>query len=188
LHASPVGGSTDHRGTAADDWKSRRHNLASSNKAKEMPHLNSPLPSFDGVSHWRNGPAPTKIQLAGKPVLLHFFSSGCPLCHEGMPVVRRIHAAYASRGLIVIGAYQPRQNVKASLADAERECDLHIGPTHACALDADGTLAERFGNEWSPAYCVYDRSNRLRHYQMGNWNLKALDAIIQGCLREPMGM
>jgi hypothetical protein len=108
-----------------------------------MPQLSSSLPSFDGVSHWRNGPVPTEAGLAGKPVLVHFFSSGCPLCRDGMPVIRRLYSTYSAAGLMVVGAFQPRQDVKASLADAERECDLHIGPTHACALDAGGILAAR---------------------------------------------
>ena len=147
-----------------------------------MPHLNSSLPGFDGVSHWRNGPAPREADLAGNPVLVHFFSSGCPLCQEGMPAVRRLHAAFAPAGLIVVGAFQPRHDGNASLADAERECDVHVGPTHACAVDTRGILAARFENEWPPAYYVYDRSHLLRHYQMGNWNLEALDAVVQGCL------
>jgi thiol-disulfide isomerase/thioredoxin len=147
-----------------------------------MPQLNSSLPSLDGVAHWRNAPAPREGELAGKPVLVHFFSSGCPLCHEGMPAVRRLHTAYSPTGLVVVGAYQPRQDTVTSLADAERECDLHVGPAHPCAMDVDGILATRFGNEWPPAYYIYDRGHRLRHYQMGNWNLEALGAIIQGCL------
>jgi thiol-disulfide isomerase/thioredoxin len=147
-----------------------------------MPQLSSSLPSFDGVSHWRNGPAPTEADLDGKPVLVHFFSSGCPLCRDGMPVIRRLHATYSAAGLMVVGAFQPRQDVKASLADAERECDLHVGPTHACALDAGGILAARFENTFPPAYYVYDRSHHLRHYQMGNWNLEAIGGIIKASM------
>jgi thiol-disulfide isomerase/thioredoxin len=148
-----------------------------------VPQVNTILPSFDGVPLWRNGPAPADSDLAGKPLLVHFFSSGCPLCREGMPAVRRLHATFAPAGLVVVGAYQPQPDTKPTTADAERECDLHVGPTHACALDVEGVLAARFGNEWTPAYYVYDRSHRLRHYQMGNWNLDAIAAIIEGCMK-----
>jgi thiol-disulfide isomerase/thioredoxin len=147
-----------------------------------MAVLNTPLPSFHGVAHWRNGPAPTEAELAGKPVLVHFFSSGCPLCGKGMPTVRQLHATYAPAGLVVVGAFQLRQDVAATLADAERECDRHVGSGHPCAVDIEGILAARFGNLWPPAYYVYDRSHRLRHYQMGNSNLESLDAIIQRCM------
>ena len=146
-----------------------------------MPQLDSLLPSFDGVSLWRNGPAPTEADLAGRPVLVHFFSRSCPLCREGIPTVRRLHAKFAPAGLAVIGAYQPRVDAASTTADAERECDLHIGPTHPCALDSGGILAARFGNAWPPAYYVYDRDHRLRHYQMGNWNLEGLAAIVENC-------
>lgn len=151
-------------------------------RGRKVPELNTPLPSFDGVAHWRNGPAPAVFDIADKPVLVHFFSSGCPLCREGVPAIRRMHATFSPDGLVVVGAYQPRQDIAATLADAERECDLHVSPTHPCALDADGILAARFGNSWPPAYYVYDRGHRLRHYQMGNWNLDALGTVIQRCL------
>jgi thiol-disulfide isomerase/thioredoxin len=147
-----------------------------------MPQLGSMLPSFEGVPSWRYGPPPEAVDLEGKPVLVHFFSSGCPLCREGMPVIRRLHAAFAPRGLVVVGAYQPRPDAKAAPGDAGRESDLHIGPTHACALDDDGVLAKRFENEWAPGYYIYDRSHFLRHYQMGNWNLDELAALIKGCV------
>jgi len=146
---------------------------------EEMPELNTSLPSLHGIAHWRNGPAPDELGLAGKPVLVHFFSSGCPLCREGAPTIDRLCATFAPTGLVVIGAYQPRQDSAATLADAERECDLHVGSTHACALDTGGILAARFENLWPPAYYVYDRGHRLRHYQMGNSNLEALENIIQ---------
>jgi hypothetical protein len=50
-------------------------------------------------------------------------------------------------------------------------------------LDVAGVLAARFGNEWAPAYYVYDRSHRLRHYQMGNWNLDGIAAVIEACVK-----
>ena len=148
-----------------------------------MPQLDSLLPSFDGVPLWRSGPAPTASDLAGKAVLVHFFSSGCPLCREGMPAVDLLRASYESSGLVVVGAYQPRPDAKATAAEAVRECDASVRPTHVCALDVAGVLAQRFGNEWAPAYYVYDRSHRLRHYQMGNWNLDGIAAVIEGCVK-----
>lgn len=98
-----------------------------------------------------------------------------------MPFIRRLHAAFAPRGLTIVGAYQPRADAKAMPGDAERECDLHIGPTYACALDDEGVLAKRFGNDWPPAYYVYDRGHRLRHYQMGNWQIEDFTTLVEGC-------
>jgi thiol-disulfide isomerase/thioredoxin len=152
--------------------------------ADRVPQLNSLLPSFEGVPQWRNGEAPAQNDIAGKPVLVHFFSSGCPLCREGMPAVLRLGAAYELSGLVVIGAYQPRPEAQASIADAERECDLHVGPAHRCAVDSAGVLSARFGHTWAPAYYVYDRAHRLRHVQEGNWALESLAAVIERCVME----
>lgn len=148
-----------------------------------MPQLNSVVPPFDGVPRWRNGPAPAASDLAGRAVLVHFFSSGCPLCREGMPVVRSLGATFGADSLAVVGAFQPRPDAIATVAEAERECDELACSTHACAMDVDGVLAARFGNKWAPAYYIFDRGHRLRHYQMGNWNLDALAAIIEGCVK-----
>jgi len=38
-----------------------------------------------------------------KPVLLMFFASYCPYCKRAVPMVQRISAAYASKGLTVLG-------------------------------------------------------------------------------------
>jgi thiol-disulfide isomerase/thioredoxin len=154
-----------------------------------VPDLNSLLPSFDGVPRWPVGGAPAENDLAGKAVLVHFFSSGCPLCTEGMPVVHRVREAFAPSDLVVIGVYQPRPEPKATEGEAEQVvCRepvtnrpiIHIvNGAHRCALDVEGVLAVRFGHQWAPSYFVFDRAHRLRHFQEGNWNLDALHEIIQ---------
>lgn len=144
-----------------------------------MSDLGSLLPSFDGVPRWRVGGAPAEADLAGKAVFVHFFSSGCPLCSEGMPVVNRVREAFASPGLVVIGVYQPRPDNSATEAEAEQVCDRIVHGAHRCAADASGVLAQRFGHTWAPAYYVFDRMHRLRHIQEGNWNLDALDEVIK---------
>ncbi|HKW45782.1 MAG TPA: TlpA disulfide reductase family protein [Candidatus Eremiobacteraceae bacterium] len=148
-----------------------------------MAQLGSMLPSFEGVPRWRNGSAPVQRDIAGKPVLVHFFSSGCPLCGEGLPVVLRLGAALAPVGLVIIGAYQPRNDVHAQAADADRECDVQIGTAHRCAADVDGILKLRFGHTWPPAYYVYDRAHRLRHFQEGNWELETMAAAVERCVK-----
>lgn len=145
----------------------------------DVPELGSLLPSFDGVPRWRGGEKPSDAELAGKAVLVHFFSSGCPLCSEGMPVVHRLREAFGASGLIVVGAYQPRPDSTATEAEAEATCDRIVHGGHRCASDAGGVLATRFGHRFAPAYYVFDRAHRLRHFQEGNWNLDALEDVIE---------
>jgi thiol-disulfide isomerase/thioredoxin len=144
-----------------------------------VPDLGSPLPSFDGVPRWLSGRAPAEADLAGKAVLVHFFSSGCPLCSEGMPAVHRVREAFETAGLVVIGVYQPRAEFTATESEAEKVCDRIVHGAHRCAADALGVLAARFGHRWAPAYYVYDRAHRRRHFQEGNWHVDALDEVIQ---------
>lgn len=142
------------------------------------PKLGSLLPSLDGVPRWR-GAAPIEVDLADKPVLVHFFSSGCPLCSEGMQAVHRVREAFETMGLVVIGTYQARPDTNATDAEADQICDQLVRGAHRCAADSGGVLAARFGHRWAPAYYVYDRIHRLRHFQEGNWKLDALDEIIK---------
>lgn len=118
----------------------------------------------------------------GRAVLVHFFSSDCPLCDEG---ARRIAAwieEFRESGLVVVGAFQPRRDVASTSADALAKCEHHcrIAP-HPCAADAAGVLSQRFGSEWWPAYFVYDAAHRLRHHQMGNEAMERLDSVVRGC-------
>ncbi len=147
------------------------------------PRLGSALPSLDCSAPWLTQP-PDRANLTGKPVVVHFFSSDCPLCDEGAHRIARWISSLAPMGLVVIGAFQPRHDTPASQAEALAECARHSrNAAHACVADCTGELAARFGNEWWPAYFVYDRAHRLRHYQMGNDGLDRLDALLNECVR-----
>ncbi|HBB66000.1 MAG: hypothetical protein A2X28_01720 [Elusimicrobia bacterium GWA2_56_46] len=39
----------------------------------------------------------------GKPVMLMFFTEGCPYCRKAAPFIEKMHEKYSSRGLSVIG-------------------------------------------------------------------------------------
>jgi thiol-disulfide isomerase/thioredoxin len=120
--------------------------------------------------------------MRGHAVLVHFFSSDCPLCDEGARRIAGWIAEFGKVGLVVVGAFQPRRDVDSMSADALVECERHCGiAPHICAADAAGELSQRFGNEWWPAYFVYDAAHRLRHYQMGNEAMDRLDNVIREC-------
>ena len=68
----------------------------------------SELPSLDGVADWINGGLPAAEELAGKPVLVHFWSVSCYICHDVATEVAKWQAEYGPRDLVVIGVHQPR--------------------------------------------------------------------------------
>lgn len=146
------------------------------------PRLGAALPSLACDAPWFEHAPPDETSLRGRAVVVHFFSSNCPLCDEGARHIARWVADYAATGLVVIGAFQPRRDAVSTSADAMAECERYCRiARHPCAADAPGELSARFGNEWWPAYFVYDAAHRLRHYQMGNEDMSRLDAVVRQC-------
>ncbi len=120
--------------------------------------------------------------MRGHPVLVHFFSSDCPLCDEGGRRIAGLIKELEPAGLIAVGAFQPRRDIASSLEDAiaesKRQCRI---ADHPCVADAAGELSQRFDNEWWPAYFIFDVAHRLRHYQMGNGAMEQLDSVLREC-------
>lgn len=139
--------------------------------------LGDHLPSLADATAWLNGP-PKPGELSDAPVLLHFWSSDCPLCHEGAHAIARWRLRFAGSGLVTIAIYQlrPDQILDASAAEFEARELMHLD--HPCALDGSGAIARRFDSTYPPGYYLFDRSHELRHRQMGNAELERLEAII----------
>jgi thiol-disulfide isomerase/thioredoxin len=146
------------------------------------PRLGDALPSFACDAAWVPSAPPDDASMRGRPVLVYFFSSDCPLCDEGARRIAQWVEELAPVGLVVIGAFQPRRDAVASSAAALAECERHSRiARHPCAADATGELSKRFANEWWPAYFVFDAAHRLRHYQMGNHAMDHLESVVREC-------
>src|SRR5438094_23499 len=63
-------------------------------------------PEVTGVA-WLNSPPQTLAGLAGKVVLVEFWTFGCYNCRNVEPHVKEWHRRYAERGLVVIGVHTP---------------------------------------------------------------------------------
>ena len=75
-----------------------------------MPlRTHTPIPSLDGIADWENGGKPSAEELAGHPVLVHFWSVSCYICHNVADVVSGWRDKYGPRGLKVIAIHQPIQ-------------------------------------------------------------------------------
>jgi thiol-disulfide isomerase/thioredoxin len=144
--------------------------------------LRSPLPSLDGVADWANGGQPSAEELAGHPVLIHFWSTSCHICHDVADVVAGWRERYAPRGLNIVSIHQPRGpselDVAAVVADAHDT--MHI--EQPLAVDNEHTLVDAFANEFVPAYYLFDRNHELVHRQAGDHGFERLEAKIDEVL------
>ncbi len=134
----------------------------------------SDRPSFDGVTTWVNGGAPKDEELAGKPLLVHFYSVSCSICHDVADEVARWQAEYGPRGLEVIGVHQPRGPAELDVSTVSQDA---LGPMKIAwplAIDNEHTLVQRFENQYVPAYYVFDRDGKLVHRQAGDRGFERL--------------
>lgn len=131
--------------------------------------LREELPDFPGITEWMNGQV-TKADLAGHPVLVHFWSVSCYMCKESLPQINEWRDKYAANGLRVIGIHMPRSEADTNL-DTIKETIAQYELTHPIAIDNEMVTTDAFTNEYVPAYYLFDESLQLRHFQAGEKGL-----------------
>lgn len=57
---------------------------------------------------WGNTLPIRRASLKGKVVLIRWFTDTCPYCAATAPALRKLHADYGRKGLVVIGVYHPK--------------------------------------------------------------------------------
>jgi thiol-disulfide isomerase/thioredoxin len=149
--------------------------------AQQPLRTGSDLPSLDGAP-WVDGVAATPERLAGKPVLVHFWSISCSICHDVAAEVARWRAEYGPRGLEVVSVHQPRgpQELDAQAVTADAKGPMAIA--WPCAIDGAHAIVRRFANQFVPAYYVFDADHKLVHRQAGDRGFERLHEKINGLL------
>jgi len=139
--------------------------------------LGDPLPSFDGATGWI-GPEPTPpSEMSGTPVLVQFWSTRCPLCHEGARAIARWRERFPYLAVVAVYQVRPDETLDAAVVDRDARTSMNIG--YPCAIDGAGVLVGRFDSAFAPGYYVFDAEHRLRHRQMGNEGLDVVESLLE---------
>lgn len=136
------------------------------------------------MAKWINGPEPKAEALAGKPLLVHFWSVSCHICHDVAEEVARWQAEYGPRGLEVIAVHQPRSAEELDAAKVAEDATTAMRITWPCAVDNGHALVDRFENQFVPAYYLFDGDHALVHRQAGDRGFERLHAKIATVLGE----
>jgi len=141
----------------------------------------SDMPSLEDVQ-WVDGIAATPERLAGKPVLVHFWSISCSICHDVADEVARWRADYEPRGLEIVSIHQPRspQELDPTAITADAKTEMRI--EWPCAIDNEHTIVQRFANQYVPAYYLFDANHKLVHRQAGDRGFERLHDKINAIL------
>jgi thioredoxin-like negative regulator of GroEL len=145
--------------------------------------MRSPLPSLEGAAAWLNGGVDAEA-LRGKPVVVSFWSKSCYICHDTAEQLNAWRDKFEKQGVVFISVHQPRSeeelDVQAVTKDALEEMKLK----QPVAIDNDHAIVERFQNQFVPAYYVFNRAHKLRHFQAGGKGFDRLETAIARVLEE----
>ena len=110
----------------------------------------TPAPTFELVTF--SGEAYSKDSLKGRPTLLVFWASWCPVCQKELPVVGRFHTKDkpAQLRVISIGFSDLRGNIERYV---KAHPDTFVFPT---AFDIDNDLAQAFKVTATPTIVLLD--------------------------------
>ena len=132
---------------------------------------------------WLAETPPTKESLGGKPILIDFWDSTCLPCLRTLPWIRAWHRRYAEHGLAVVSVHTPEfrfedEDALVARFAADRELPYPVG------LDTDRRVWETFHNRYWPSRYLFDASQRLRYYHLGEGNAAECEAAIRALLAE----
>ncbi len=131
-----------------------------------MPmRIGTPLPPLDGATEWRNGSV-TLEDLRGHIVLIHFWAVSCGICSEQMPRVNAWRDTLAEKGVRVVSIHMPRYEADTDVAAVEAAIAKY-GLTQPCAIDNQHRVADAFGNEFVPAFYLFDAEGKLKSFSAG---------------------
>jgi peroxiredoxin len=166
--------------------------MASAAAGADQPAVTRLLPSLNLVPY-RSGMKPPTFtghtvdtrqlsltDLRGRVVVVNFWATWCVECRPEMPGLERLHRAFESRGLAVIGinAREDKETV--------RRYATELGLTFPLVFDPEGRNSDLYGVIGIPTTFLIGRDGRAVAFAVGprDWSGPAAHALIQGLLAE----
>jgi thiol-disulfide isomerase/thioredoxin len=141
------------------------------------------LPGFEGATGWLNSSALTPERLAGKVVLVDFWTYTCINWLRTLAFVRAWSEKYRERGLVVIGVHTPEFPFEREVENV-REAAQAMRVEYPIALDSDYGVWSAFGNRYWPAVYLADAEGRIRYHHFGEGEYDDGEWMIQHLLLE----
>ncbi|MCL6446219.1 MAG: redoxin domain-containing protein [Alicyclobacillus sp.] len=149
-----------------------------------MPmRLGTAMPSLEGAVEWLNSQGVPALQ-SGQVTLIHFWAVSCHICHETMNDVIRIKETYAKDGLQTVAIHMPRFESDTDLQKIRADINTyHI--TQPVGVDSNRTIADRFENEYVPAFFVFGKDDTLKFRAAGDKGFLKVEPKIREALGLP---
>ena len=140
------------------------------------------MPELIGATSWINNELSKQDLVGENPTLIHFWSVSCYLCREAIPEINALRDEYKDN-LNVLGVHIPRSVEDLNLDEIMQTVSLHE-LTQPIFVDSNLKLTDLFDNTYVPAYYVFDKDGKLRHYQAGGSGIPLLKKKITQILLE----
>lgn len=140
------------------------------------------MPELIGETVWLNGSVSKDELIGEKPCIVHFWSVSCQLCTDVMPEFNRLRNKYRN-ALNVVAVHMPRIKEDLDLNEIKLSVNKY-GMIQPVFVDNSLRLTNQFGNQFVPAYYLFDRDGKLRHVQAGGGGMNLLEVRVKRLLEE----
>ena len=140
------------------------------------------LAALGRAREWLNSPRLTPESLAGKVLLVDFWTYTCINWLRTLPYVRAWTQKYR-QGLTIIGVHTPEFPFEHNIDNVRRALQ-QMRIEYPVVIDNDYSIWRAFENQYWPALYLVDPRGRIRHRQFGEGEYPASERAIQRLLKE----
>lgn len=142
-----------------------------------------PAPEFPDGLEWLNTDRPIRLEeLAGKIVLLDFWTYGCINCIHIIPDLKRLEAEYAEE-LVVIGVHSAKFTNEGE-TDNIRQIVLRYGIEHPVVNDRDYAVWQSWGAQAWPTVGLVDPAGNVVGIHAGEGVYDTVEPVVASLVNE----
>jgi thiol-disulfide isomerase/thioredoxin len=138
-------------------------------------------PEFAGIDKWLNSGPLTMQGLAGKVVLVDFWTYTCINCIRTLPHVVRWYETYKDQGFVVVGVHSPEFAYERSTRNVQDAIE-RFNIRYPVAQDNSFTTWKAYGNQYWPAFYLVDSKGQVMRQHFGEGEYAEMEAAIQALL------
>jgi thiol-disulfide isomerase/thioredoxin len=140
------------------------------------------LAALGRAAEWLNSPRLTPSSLAGKVVLVDFWTYTCINWRRTLPYIRAWTQKYR-QGVVVVGVHTPEFAFEHNLDNVRRSV-RQMGIEYPIAIDNEYSIWRAFDNHYWPALYLVDARGRVRQHFFGEGEYDRAEIAIPGLLAE----
>ncbi len=119
--------------------------------------------------------------LAGKVVLVDFWTYSCINCIRTIPYLAAWHEAYKDYGLVIIGVHTPEFEFEKN-PDNVAKAVKDLGVDWPVVLDNGYAQWNAYSNRYWPAHYFVDAGGNVRYFQFGEGDYRTAEKVIRALI------